>query len=180
MSISLLDQVASTPVEDYNPADIVRAVNMLRPLGKEKALKRVDSYLESRDKSEHPKGLFWVLRVLFDVTEKRGFPPVVLGTPDIPAPSNPAILPRYPIVMTQSIPFLVVRGYTLRGLPEPVEAHIAYFRTYGTLRAEVLRMPSSMKGIEEDFLQRWTKAYDGAYTLEVLRTIRTQLAKLGG
>lgn len=179
MSISLIDQVSSMSFEDYNPSYVIQAVNTLQPLGKEKALERLDSYLKSRYKGKDTYGLFWVLRVLFEVPAEHGFPPVSLGTPNIPPPADPEKLPRFPIVMLRDIPFLVVRGYILRGLPEPVEVHVAYFRTHGTLREQVLHPSASMEGIEEEFLQLWKAAYEDAYASEALKTIKTQIARLG-
>jgi len=164
--------------DDYNPAHVIQAVNALQPLGKDEALERFDSYLKSRHKGKDTYGLFWVLRVLFEVPTEQGFPPVSLGTPNIPPPADPGKLTRFPIVMLRDIPFLVVRGYTLRGLPEPVEAHVAYFRTHGAIREQILHPPASMEGIEEEFQQRWKAAYDDAYASVALKTIKTQIAKL--
>jgi hypothetical protein len=178
MSISLIDQVSSMSFEDYNPSYVIQAVNSLQPLGKENALERLDSYLRSRDKEKNSYGLFWVLRVLFEVPREQGFPPVILGTPNIPPPADPGKFPRFPIVMLRDIPFLVVRGYILRGLPEPVDAHADYFRTYGTIREQILQPPASMKGVEGEFLQLWKAAYEDAYASEAMETIKTQIAKI--
>ena len=180
MIISLLDQATSMSFEDYNPAYVIQAVNVLQPLGKEKALEQIDSCLENRDKSQYAYGLFWVLRVLFEAPVGQGFPPVRMGTPSIPPPAEPAKLPRFPIVMVQDIPFLAVRGYYLRGLPEPVEAHVAYFREHGIILEHPLAPPESITGIEEEFLQRWKAAYGDAYTTQVSETIKSQIARISG
>ena len=166
-------------VEDYNPSYVIKAVNALQPLGKEKALERLHAYLESYCKGKDTDGLFWVLRVLFEVPAEQGFPPVILGTPNIPPPAVPGKFPRFPIVMLRDIPFLVVSGYILFGLPEPVEDHVAYFRSHGTLREQVLHPPASTEGIAEEFLQRWNAAYEDAYASQALKRIKTQIAKLG-
>lgn len=178
MSTSLLNQVSSMSFEDYNPSYVIQAVNALQPLGKEKALERLDSYLKSRDTGKDSLGLFWLLRVLFEVPTEQGFPPVILGTPNIPPPADPGKFPRFPIVMLRDIPFLVVRGYILRGLPEPVEAHAYYFRTYGTIREQTLHPPASIQGIENEFLQLWKAAYESTYISEAMKTIKTQIAKI--
>ncbi|MCH8987739.1 MAG: hypothetical protein IIA92_02920 [Chloroflexi bacterium] len=178
MSNSLLDRVSSMSVEDYNPTYVVQAVNALQPLGTEMALERLDSCLESRSAGEDTYGLFWVLRVLFEVPAEQGFPPVGLGRPNIPPPADPEKLPRFPIVMVREIPLLVVRGYFLLGLPEPVDAHVAYFRTHGTIREQVLHPPASMDGVEEEFLRLWQAAYGDAYAAEALGTIKAQIAKI--
>ena len=175
----LLDQASTMHFEDYNPVYVIQAVNALQPLGKGKALERIESYLESRDKNKDAYGLFWVLRVLFEVPAKQGFPPARLGKPTIAPPAKPETLPRFPIAMIKDIPFLVIRGYFLRGLPEPVEAHVDYFRAHGSLREQVLAPPASMQDIEEVFLQKWKAAYGNAYTAEALETIKAQIARFG-
>lgn len=176
----LLDQAAAMSVAEYNPASVIQAVNALQPLGKDKALEAIASYLGSRDTSQDATGLFWVLRVLFDVPVERGFPPVRIGQPTIPPPADPATLPRYPIVMVQDVPLLAIRGYHLGGLPEPVEAHVAYFRTHGTIRSRPLAPPAALDGIEEDFLRQWRTAYGDAYAAQARATIQEQIIRLRG
>lgn len=178
--ISLMDQAADMQFEDYHPTYVIQAVNSLQPLGKEQALEQVASYLESRGKGKGCYGLFWVLRVLFEVPLEEGFPPVRIGQPSIPTPADPEKLPRFPIVILRDVPFVVVRGYFLGGVPEPVEAHVAYFRTHGTLREQVLHPPASMDGVEEEFLGLWKAAYGDAYAAEALGTIKAQIDKPRG
>ena len=89
MVTTLLNQVSVMGFEDYNPTYVIRAVNALQPLGKEKALEQIESYLEGCGAKKDYYGLFWVLRVLFEVPGERGFPPVCIGQPDIPPPVEP-------------------------------------------------------------------------------------------
>lgn len=176
--INLLDQASTLHFDDYNPTYVIQAVNSLQPLGKEGALELIDSYLESRDKGKDVYGLFWVLRVLFEVSAQQGFPPLRLGRPSIPLPDEPGKLPRFPIVIVRDVPFLVIRGYSLAGFPEPVEAHVDYYRSYGTIRKEPLAPPASIDGIEEEFLQKWQAAYGDAYKTEALAMIKAQITRM--
>lgn len=173
-----LAQAATMPIEAYNPATVIEAVNALHPLGKDGALAEVERYLQQQDKSGQEMGLFWVLRVLFEVPSEPGFPPLRLGQPAIPPPSEPGKLPRFPIVLVQDVPVLVSRGYFLAGLPEPVEAHVAYYRLHGTLRDAPLTPPATAEGLEEPFLQAWQSAYGEAHTQEAQTLLREQLARL--
>lgn len=173
-----LAQAATMPIEAYNPAAVIEAVNALQPLGKEAALAEVERYLQQQDKGAQATGLFWVLRVLFAVPSESGFPPLHLGQPAIPPPSEAGHLPRFPIVMVQDVPLLASRGYFLAGLPEPVEAHIAYYRLHGTLRAAPLAPPATAEGLEEQFLPTWQAAYGEEYAQEVRTLVREQLARL--
>jgi hypothetical protein len=178
MSRAVLEPAATIPLDAYDPAAVIRAVNALQPLGTARALDAIDAYLAGRAAGQETTGLFWVLRVLFDVPAAVGFPPVGLGQPTIPPPADPAALPRYPIVMARDVPLLAVRGYFLGGLPEPVEAHVAYFRAHGTIRPQPLRPPAGLDGVEEDFLRQWRAAYGDAHTAEVRATIQEQLRRL--
>ena len=180
MLISLLDRASSMDFMGYHPGIVIQVVNALLPLGKLKALEQVDAYLENLHKVRQATGLFWVLRVLFNVPDKRGFPPVNLGAPNIPPPARPELLPRFPIVLVRDIPFLVVRGYFIRGLPEPVEDHVTYFRAYGVLRDQPLAPPATLDGIELEFLKQWNAAYGKAYITPALEMVNSQIARLIG
>jgi hypothetical protein len=174
-----LYRAATMTVADYDPSVVIDAVNALQPLGKEGAMEAIASCLTDQRHTAYPAGLLWVLRVLFDLPPSQRFPSVNIGTPDIPAPVDPDTLPRFPIVIVNDIPFLVVRGYVLRGLPEPVEAHIRYFGDHGVVRDRLLVPPASLDAIEGEFLRVWHAAYGDAHTGHVLKTIRQQIARLG-
>jgi hypothetical protein len=180
MNVSELPHAATTPVEDYNPAHVIAAVNALQPLGKQAALEQIETFLRTRDHACYPFGLLWVLRVLFDLPPGHGFPPVRIGRPSIPPPDDPGTLPRFPIVLVRDVPFLAVRGYDLAGTPEAVEVHVAYFRDHGAIRTRPLTQPPSLAGIEEEFLRVWNAAYGDAYAAQVLETITAQCARLRG
>jgi hypothetical protein len=138
--LRLIDKAPEANGNFYNPRTIIRIVNRLQPLGKEKALAAICEYVrvastwhsEARD-----SGLFLVLRVLFDVPADPGYlPPVIFGYPSPwGQPTDPKIMPRFPILLVDDVPLLLVEGYHLGGAPEPVETHVEYFRKKGRLRA---------------------------------------------
>ncbi len=178
MNDSVLTEAAFTPIENYHPGHVIEAVNALQPLGKEPALARIESFLAGSGRSRQPHGLFWVLRVLYDLPAGVAFPPVLLGTPNLPPPEAAGILPRFPIVILRDIPFLLVRGYVLRGLSEPVHAHVDFFRAHGILRAQPLTPPPSLEGIDDEFRRICQEAYPASDASAMLRTIRGQIARL--
>jgi hypothetical protein len=137
----------------YNPRPVIRAVNLLQPLGKEGALAAIDEYLRvAFEFTDHDarEGVFLVLRTLFDVpTVQTVFPynrdstpgympPMLVGAGWPGEPNDKKLLPRFPIAIEGDIPFFLVEGYTLGGLPEPPESHVDYFRKFGTVRAKPL------------------------------------------
>jgi hypothetical protein len=131
---------------------IIRAVNALWPLGKEKALAAVAEYVrvsnEGTDQMDTWAALILVLRTLFEVptvpttfyeNDKPQLPGVMLPYPDWLEPSIAKQLPRLPIMIWGDIPFLLESrggGSTGPG-PQPL-MHVDYFRKYGTLRAKPL------------------------------------------
>ena len=172
-----LERVAETPPDRYDPGAVIDAVNALHALGKDEALLAVERRAD--EANDVPYGLFWVLRTLFDVPPDRGFPPVRLGQPDIPAPAQPQRLPRFPVMIVNDVPLLAVRGYSLGGMPEPVQAHVDYFRAEGELRASPLSRPSSREGIEDAAMEAWRDAYGDAHAGAVAALVREQLARMG-
>jgi hypothetical protein len=83
-------------------------------------------------------------------------------------------------MIIRDIPFLIVRGYNLAGLPEPVEVHVAYFRTYGTMREQPLAPPSSIEGVMEEFKRQWKLIYGDSYVIQALENIRLQINRFIG
>jgi hypothetical protein len=177
MTSTTLARAAAMGFEDYDPARVVEAVNELQPLGKDAALERVDA-AAAEDPQADAFGLFWVLRVLFEVPPEQGFPPVRIGEPTVAPPPKSGPLPRFPIVLAQDVPLLAVRGYMLGGLAEAVENHVRYFREHGTVREAPLS-PEPAEA-EEAFLHQWRAAYGDDYPAEGPAVVREQLARMAG
>lgn len=136
--LSIIDRAPAISGWSYDPLPVIEVVNALQPLGKEKALAAIEEYLRvaSRFHSDAAEGgLFLVLRVLFDVPAGPGhMPPMILGAPSPAAPGDPKRIPRFPVALVDDVPILLINGYLLAGVPEPVENHVKYFRDQGTLR----------------------------------------------
>jgi len=127
--------------ESYDPLKLIRVINALQPLGKEKALAAISEYLRvcSRYDDEGCDGLFLILRALFEVPADPGYMPrMLVGAPWPPEPSDRRLIPRFPIWLQDDIPILMVSGYRLAGQAEPVERHVEYFRQHGRIRAKPL------------------------------------------
>ena len=92
---------------------LIRAVNLLQPLGKEKALQALWAYYrlvrKATPEEAHRYGLdeyriLPILQLLFD-----GMPGYRLGAGDVDV--------EFPVVLVQDVPFLLVSGYMLAGRP---------------------------------------------------------------
>jgi hypothetical protein len=185
--LETLDLASSSSLDSYNPGHIVQAVNDLIPLGKEGALASIAGYYESADRQADPRqGLFWVLRVLFDVPAEPGYlPPVRLGAPRPAAPDDLRTIPRFPIMLIEDIPLLMVTSYILGGLPEAVDSHLELFENSGLVRTELLEPAididndNDLDRIVASFAARYEAAYETRPHDIQLQTIRSQLKRMG-
>lgn len=169
---ALLIKVLNTPVEDYDPKDVITVVNELISLGKEKALAEIIA-------APHDgPGAFWILRALFELPPEEFYPAVKIGSPDIPPPETFDLMPRFPIVIIEDIPFLVIKGYDQSDTPEPVEGHITYFKEFGVIRLQPLSPPKERTELEAAFLSLWRSAYGEKYLREAAKTLEEQLGKV--
>lgn len=137
----LLELLAAVPSYDdtLEPLALVRAVNALHALGKDRALAVVDEFLRVSSWLDDPgrEGVFLVMRALFDVPAA-GMPPMMVGAPSPAPPQDPALAPRFPLVIVDDVPFKLVRGYMLAGHAEPPEDDVAAFRKVGVVRKRPL------------------------------------------
>lgn len=132
---------ASSPNDGqtYNPVTVIRAVNVLQPLGKQKALAAVEEYLrvvglENRD------NMFCVLLTLFELPKDPGYLPMpALGGPEPQPVEDRRRIPRFPVLLQDDIPFLGTSGYMLAGLPEhPSSQLLPYLHENGRIRQSPL------------------------------------------
>ena len=141
----LLDAVPS-----YNgradPLRLIQAVNALQRHGRGRALGAIEEYLRVSSWLDDPgrEGVFHVLRVLFEPPAGEGWPPMMVGAPDLAA--DPKLFPRHPIALVEDIPIVLVGGYVLGGQAEPPEQHVRWYRERGVLRAAPLRPPADPLG----------------------------------
>jgi hypothetical protein len=136
--LTAIDQVPGYDSDyRFNPRPLIRAVNLLQPLGKEKALAAIDEDLRI-GRMETVNGLYLLLRALFDVPEKPGYMPGIIGPPNPSWTKDPKLLPRFPLAIEDDLPFLLGDdGSYTGGAPNPWE-HVAYFRKYAKLRSKPL------------------------------------------
>jgi hypothetical protein len=142
----------------YDPTAVIDAVNALVPLGKDAALETIARFLERRAGNELHQGLFLVLRVLFDAPAT-GHPPMRIGGSHPEAPAAADALPRFPVVLVDDVPLMLVSGYMLGGEPESVSAHVEFYRAHGVIRTAPLAPTRTLA-------ERWAElemVYRGAY-----------------
>ncbi len=123
-----------------NPLLSIQLVNSLQALGKDRSLAVIAEYLRvSSDDLGDRNPLFILLRLLFEVPEDPGFMPrMMVGQPSVKEPDDRKLIPLFPVVLLDDIPLNLVIGYSLAGTPQPVEAHLDYFRKSGKWRERPL------------------------------------------
>jgi hypothetical protein len=171
----LLARASRSELTSYNPSFVIDAVNALVPLGQDGALKAIDGFLATQDLVKDPhNGLFLLLRVLFDASPH---PPLRLGGSHPSPPTSPSALPRFPIVILDDVPVLLVERYILRGLAEPIADHLALYRTRGKLRAAPLapaRGPDRLAGYQAQYRE----AYRAEPSAAELAFVKAQLDRM--
>jgi len=171
----LLQQASGGAFASYDPGPVIAAVNALVAAGHDGALASLDAYVAGHDLARDPQqGLFLVLRVAFEASPH---PPMLLGGSQPSAPASPAALPRFPIMLVDDVPVMLVAGYTLRGLPEQVTAHLAYYRAHGTLRTAPLAPAVSADRLA-DYDAQYRAAYGAPPPDGERAFVRDQLARL--
>jgi hypothetical protein len=178
----------------FDPAMLVRAVNRLHALGKEKAIQEMRKYLEIAgdwsfadrdpadiDTSDH-ECLFLIIRLLFqpaDPMEKP--PPIRIGSFAPCPPVGDLSWPLFPLELADDVPFLVTQGAFLAGSPEPPQSHVDWADKHGKLRTKPLR-PSDNPLLAADELLAMPRAKrmlgDGYFTDMVRRQAWRAIAHL--
>lgn len=138
----------------FNPAALVRAVNGLLPLGKERALDVLRKYFAvataNSDRREQldldEQRIFLVLRLLFICGQgEHCLPPLLIGAPDVEPPPGDDTWPLFPLAVVDDIPFLLTSGFGFMfgGAAQSSVEHIDYYAKYCELRDHPLEPKTS-------------------------------------
>jgi RNA polymerase sigma factor (sigma-70 family) len=165
----------------YDPLRVIQVVNALQPLGKTRALAVVDEYLRvaSHWHGSGREGLFFVLRVLFEVPEVPGhMPGMYVGGSSPSAPEEPRLLPQFPILLVDDIPLTLVGGYALAGKAQAVEDHVEHFRKDGVLRGKPLAPTNAPLRSFDKVRQAYRAAYGKGAAKYEEAMVRSELLRL--
>lgn len=176
---AIVARAGGSAFADYDPRVVVDAVNVLVPLGKLGAIDAIEMHLSRADLERDPQeGLFLVLRVLFDVSPPRRHPPLNLGGSVPPPPPDASAMPRFPIVLVDDVPLLLVSGYALGGDTEPVSTHVEFYREHGRLRGAPLTPPPTSDGLLERYEAEYTSAYGSPPSQREIEFVDAQLSRM--
>ncbi|HEX3762702.1 MAG TPA: hypothetical protein VHW23_28600 [Kofleriaceae bacterium] len=169
----LLQHASSSDFTAYDPTAVIEAVNALIPLGKTGALAALDRFIAGCDLTRDPhQGLFLVMRVLFDAAPH---PALRLGGSRLKPPDPAPVIPRFPILMVEDVPLMLVDAYELAGLPDQLSTHLDYYRQHGELIAPL--RPAKVDR-HAAFVQQFQQAYGVPPDRAELDHIDAQLGRL--
>ncbi|MEX1233135.1 MAG: hypothetical protein WEB58_22990 [Planctomycetaceae bacterium] len=152
-TIQIINGAPSYEPYNFNPAKLVRAVNHLRPLGKERAIQELRRFLKmARDSMESTRVdenidtsdktcVFLIVRLLFESSDPLVEMPHILTVPFDPIPddSDKKLWPLHPIHLQDDIPFFMVHSGGLGGAPDQPERHVDWAVEFGKIRERPLR-----------------------------------------
>jgi hypothetical protein len=166
----LIEGAADLSSRRFDPQKLIVAVNALQALGQEHADAVLDEYLRTRTGPRTLAvlgGVPLIARALFEPREEGGvMPRLKVGAPT-PTPSDPKQFPRFPLMIVDDVPLLVVRGYTLAGAPEPAEADLANIRQTCRFRTEPLKPTTNLAKLAADASTQAALLDDEQLTLDV-------------
>jgi hypothetical protein len=137
----------------WNPVMLVRAVNHLQSLGKQKAIAELreflkiarDSFRANRDPADidtsDEQCVFLIVRLLFELEVTSGtLPDLYIGAMWLrPEKTDSSFWPLYPLALQDDVPFLLIDGVLLSGYPQHPSSHVDWAEKHGKLRAQPLR-----------------------------------------
>jgi hypothetical protein len=152
-TMEAINGAPSVTWRNCNPIGLVRAVNHLQSLGKSKAVSEMREFLriarDSNGTERDPANIdtsdyqciFLIVRLLFEPEDaSEHLPPMHIGgmSPS-PAKADEPLWPLFPLAIQDDIPFVLIDGAALLGLPESPSVHVDWAEKHGRLREKLLR-----------------------------------------
>jgi hypothetical protein len=85
--------------------------------------------------------VFLIVRLLFECAEPSEKLPDILTVPFVPSPTDKdrKFWPLHPVYLQDDVPFFLVYGGAMGGLPDQPERHVDWAEKYGKIRNKPLR-----------------------------------------
>lgn len=175
-----INHTSQWPFKKPNGVALIRAVNALQPLGKERVLKVLEEYVDLTRREGYSfddEIVFWIIRVLFE--------PIQPGD-RIPSPAIAVFLddrklpdamkwPLNPMAVQGDVPFMLGRQIGMEGQPEQPSSHIRWAKLHGVIRDQPLAPTADPLAAAEAILQsRRFKSLDKHSRDEATEAIRSQ------
>jgi hypothetical protein len=153
-TMQIINGAPSYSQNDFNPAKLVRAVNHLMPMGKDKAIRELRAFLKiARDSTNETVRcdedidtsdgtcVFLIVRLLFEPAEPNRELPHIATIPFTPIvdSKDKNKWPLYPLYLQDDVPFFLVYGGASSGMPDLPDRHVDWAEKHGKIRRKLLR-----------------------------------------
>jgi len=144
--------------ETYNPARILATTNKLIALGPQDAYASLLQYGVKTMPLNGPFDIWhrdyylaWLCLLVYDPRSDTGLPIPMFGLPAFPNTGGYddhgrlmglAPWPRFPLALSRGVPFLLVSGYALGGLPEAGDDFLKRCQAHGDFHATPYAIPT--------------------------------------
>lgn len=138
--LRLLDDLPAVDGFEFDPSRIIRAVNALHSLGEESARSVIQEYFRITPRCDFKsrESVYLMLRVLYDPpNESKCFPVLALGSPH-PYFESKESIQRFPLVIANDIPLLVIDGYSRYGLLPDADEVLQWYAEHCEMRKRPL------------------------------------------
>ncbi len=143
--------------ETFNPAAILKTANKLIAIGNQDAYASLMAYAaKPRDPKSWQDRIYrdyyiaWLCLLIYDPKPGSFLRVPAFGGPQFPPIENytrdkgmeSRDWPRFPLVVVQNVPFLLVRGYILFGVAEPGSEFLKDYQAHGVFRTTAYPIPT--------------------------------------
>jgi hypothetical protein len=156
--LQLINRASRWPFTKPNGVELIRAVNSLHPLGKERALATLEKYVALTPDSGYGSDqeiVFWIIRMLFEpvrLGDRIPYPGIAVFLDDRAVP-DAVKWPLNPMAVYGDVPFMVGHRINGSGVPEHPGSHIHWARLHGAIRDEPLVPTGNPLGAAEAILR---------------------------
>ena len=176
--LELIHQSPSPASAGFDPFALIAAVNGLHSLGKTEALRVLKAYCDLATAGDQDmrfkydldeQRIFLILRLLFvpkDGTSE--MPPLNIGGRVPPLRVGANAWPLFPLAVQGNIPFFMIDGHILAGVPESPLVHLEYCKNKCILRPDLLMPISSADEAVRQMVEseRWKNLFAWQPSLE--------------
>ena len=178
--VQLINRANRWPFRDPNGVELIRAVNALRPLGKQRALGALEDYVQlirSGDYFSEQDIVFWIIRLLFEPIrlDDRIPSPGIAVSFVVGQSADEINWPLNPMAVSGDVPFMAGHQIGMSGPPEWPSSQIRWARLHGVIRDDPLVPTANPLAAAETILaSRGFKALGRYSRITATETIRTQ------
>ena len=178
---SALEQLYTMRPETYDAHLLASIANALQALGKDEFLTRVRTFYATKSEIGGGFGLFLLLRIQFDLPEGQSYPSLKMGKPDLDPPAKISDFNRFPILLVDDIPCLLIAGYFSTGPSSSLVDQLNFYQENGLWRDKpfVASTDRSVEDLYQQFKIEWEKVFGSRTIPSTLeRSIPAQFTQL--